>query len=584
MSFNVHLICLSAEEAKRIAKAAVKQSLAVSCLVSETFTRIDKEGERAVVDLQCRVTTDGLQDAVAFLKKKSEALDPEISIVSLYEPGQEAVQIKTLAKETVQSNSLNSAVINLDAAKNLHKSYLAAQPFPRMRLKNAFSESLLEDVFDSLAKGGDFEPRSNDLYRFSQSPDLRAVAEKMPRVKELAEALYSDEMLAFVSQVTGIKLNNMVDMSATLYTQGCHLLTHDDRMTTRRVAFIVYLTPKIWSDKDGGHLRFFSSEMSGFHPDPHQFDQWLPEWNTFAFFTVSHRSYHQVCEITSQVPRVAISGWFHGDPLDSPEVIPALFPTLISVPKSQRNVSSSKFTTSVRPEYLSNVEITKKMRRRGAVLLNDFFSLDSPNAFDGDSQNWIDCGPLHMQYYQQCVAPKGFLADISQLLQSSNFREYCQSLLGVELELESVEMRRFLRGKHYTLLHDAIASDEQEYLEVCYCLTDPQSGPELEEWDLNLGGFVCYVDSQDESGDELMTIFPQSNTLSVALLEPGIQSFVKFLSSYAPADRYDIVLKFKVGDPIESMQMEISSEEECDEEDEEEGDEEEAVRPSKKSK
>jgi Rps23 Pro-64 3,4-dihydroxylase Tpa1-like proline 4-hydroxylase len=30
-------------------------------------------------------------------------------------------------------------------------------------------------------------------------------------------------------------------------------------MDTRRVAFILYLVPKIWSEKDGGALRFFKT-------------------------------------------------------------------------------------------------------------------------------------------------------------------------------------------------------------------------------------------------------------------------------------------------------------------------------------
>lgn len=72
------------------------------------------------------------------------------------------------------------------------------------------------------------------------------IGEKSPIIKKLAESIYSEEMigllvlfhlillrllsLEYMSSITGIKLSNQVDMSATLYTKGCHLLTHDDRL------------------------------------------------------------------------------------------------------------------------------------------------------------------------------------------------------------------------------------------------------------------------------------------------------------------------------------------------------------------
>lgn len=71
---------------------------------------------------------------------------------------------------------------------------------------------------------------------------------------------------------------------------------------------MLYLSPKIWAEKDGGHLRFFYQLENGM-PNPHKFEQFLPSWNTIAFFTVSEKSFHSVCEVTSDLPRVAISGW-----------------------------------------------------------------------------------------------------------------------------------------------------------------------------------------------------------------------------------------------------------------------------------
>ncbi len=79
--------------------------------------------------------------------------------------------------------------------------YVQALFFPHMRLENLFNEELLEDVYDALAAAGNFETRSNDLYLFSQSQDLRSLGEQHPRIAELATALYSKEMILFLSQV-----------------------------------------------------------------------------------------------------------------------------------------------------------------------------------------------------------------------------------------------------------------------------------------------------------------------------------------------------------------------------------------------
>ncbi len=90
-------------------------------------------------------------------------------------------------------------------------------------------------------------------------------------------------------------------MSATLYTRGCHLLPHDDRLGTRRVAFALYLCPKEWSERDGGHLRFFGCR--GDQPDAELREDYLPTFGRLAFFTVGARSFHEVCEVTSEVWR-----------------------------------------------------------------------------------------------------------------------------------------------------------------------------------------------------------------------------------------------------------------------------------------
>ena len=59
-----------------------------------------------------------------------------------------------------------------------------------------------------------FEDKSNDLYKFRQSEDLREVG--TPAVASLARFLY-DEFREWVVWVTGISLNATVDMSCAQY-------------------------------------------------------------------------------------------------------------------------------------------------------------------------------------------------------------------------------------------------------------------------------------------------------------------------------------------------------------------------------
>lgn len=76
-----------------------------------------------------------------------------------------------------------------------------------------------------------------------------------------------------------------IDISAARYTRGSYLLCHDDDLASRRIAYIIYLTPRDWAAEDGGSLDLFSV-----HPGtiiPHRVVRRLtPAWNSIAFFDV----------------------------------------------------------------------------------------------------------------------------------------------------------------------------------------------------------------------------------------------------------------------------------------------------------
>ena len=72
-------------------------------------------------------------------------------------------------------------------------------------------------------------------------------------------------ILNVLKEMTSIELiSNKIDMTSSKYKHTDYLLCHDDDIHDdmnkkgRRIAFIYYLVPEDWSQKDGGNLDLFS--------------------------------------------------------------------------------------------------------------------------------------------------------------------------------------------------------------------------------------------------------------------------------------------------------------------------------------
>eukprot|EP00951_Prasinocladus_malaysianus_P013597 scaffold103075_cov40-Prasinocladus_malaysianus.AAC.1 len=75
------------------------------------------------------------------------------------------------------------------------------------------------------------------------APLARCQLARLPQLQALRNELYSPEFRQAVERMTGCgSLNDRTDMSANVYSQGHHLLCHDDVIGTRRVSYIIYLT------------------------------------------------------------------------------------------------------------------------------------------------------------------------------------------------------------------------------------------------------------------------------------------------------------------------------------------------------
>lgn len=199
------------------------------------------------------------------------------------------------------------------------------------------ADSLLRSVRSEIQQHLSFTEKETDIYKIFQSGDLANLdglddtsLSRLPSLLELRDALYSQPFRAFLSEVTGAgKLSGRkTDMAINVYTEGCHLLCHDDVIGSRRVSYILYLTDPDapWRAEYGGALRLYptrdETDSRGKQlkvPGPDWEVSIPPAFNQLSFFTVQPgESFHDVEEVyhgdagkdTKRV-RMAISGWFH---------------------------------------------------------------------------------------------------------------------------------------------------------------------------------------------------------------------------------------------------------------------------------
>jgi Rps23 Pro-64 3,4-dihydroxylase Tpa1-like proline 4-hydroxylase len=199
--------------------------------------------------------------------------------------------------------------------------------------------SLLRSVRDEVQEHLSFTEKETDIYKIFQSGDLANLdglddssLSKLPSLLKLRDAMYSARFREYLSSITGSgKLSGKkTDMAINIYTEGCHLLCHDDVIGSRRVSYILYLTDPDtpWQEQWGGALRLYPTttkkDAKGEDvkiPSPDFSLSIPPAFNQLSFFTVQPgESFHDVEEVyhhregedkSKKRVRMAISGWFH---------------------------------------------------------------------------------------------------------------------------------------------------------------------------------------------------------------------------------------------------------------------------------
>lgn len=398
-------------------------------------------------------------------------------------------------------------------------------------LEETFCENVIKEI-----EGLDWYPKHNDLYTFFQSDDLKNCLQ--PNISKLRASLYSEEFRLFLEQVTGIKLNSTIDVSASRYIKGCHLLCHDDELEGRRIAYILYLVSKDWSRADGGTLDLYAVDEFG---QPQEVTTSIvPICNSFLFFAVTPHSYHQVAEILAESKdRLSISGWFHGENIRRPPpyIEPPLPATEFSFTDTEQS-EAANLSDWVNPIYLTEPMIQKMRRffeRESSIELKEFLVKEKfaalKNALKSlDAVAWQRVGPSHRRCYESLGrngndSENGVVKAFKHLLKSLAFTEWLSKVTSLELEKCFVEVRRFVPGRgHYTLAQDT--KEDEMALDLFYNVF---SVPE------EYGGFVTYMSSDEE----LLTSEAKENTLALIYRAKGCMRFVKFLTAAAPECRCD---------------------------------------------
>uniref|UniRef100_A0AAQ5Z1A3 Prolyl 3-hydroxylase OGFOD1 n=1 Tax=Amphiprion ocellaris TaxID=80972 RepID=A0AAQ5Z1A3_AMPOC len=443
---------------------------------------------------------------------------------------------------------------------------LDCHPFPHCIIKNFLSSETFAENLQRELLGLNFHEKSNDLYKFKQSDDLRKRTEPHIRVSVFRTALFG-RFRSWLGEVLGVELEPTVDISCARYEYTDVLLCHDDELEGRRVAFILYLVPP-WQSSDGGTLDLYTTD-SNFQPQS-IVKSLVPSWNTLVLFEVSPVSFHKVSEVLSQDKcRLSLSGWFHGPSLERPSRhIEPPVPRSPHLPRDE-----TVLLEWVNPVYLDisyQEQIQEEFEESSEIQLKDFLKEEKfrevSEALRLSQIQWTKRGPANKRNYEvasldtvpQCVtACWELLRSESFFLLLSNFtglrlhylcpadedddedKEKQEQKEDEEATASSTEssaanatkqkgvtpvccgeVRRWSHGG-YTLLHDGEAARAEYALDLILPFG-------CADWQSEFGGYTCYVANEED--EELLTVYPEDNSLALVYRDKETLKFVKHVN------------------------------------------------------
>ncbi|KAK0548928.1 putative component of NuA3 histone acetyltransferase complex [Tilletia horrida] len=231
--------------------------------------------------------------------------------------------------------AFSAGLLEEATSKDFAADYAKSQPYRHAVVPALIDDALLRAAREEIVEELRFAEKETDIYKVNQTGDLANLdglpeeeAGRLKNLLRLRNALYSEEFRSWLMAVTGCGplSAKKKDMSINNYTSGCHLLNHDDVISTRRVSYILYLPDpaQSWQPEWGGALELYPVVKEG-EPANIPSKTIPPQWNQFTFFTVQPgHSFHSVEEVVHPTAsRLSISGWFHRPQADEDSYDPA---------------------------------------------------------------------------------------------------------------------------------------------------------------------------------------------------------------------------------------------------------------------
>jgi Rps23 Pro-64 3,4-dihydroxylase Tpa1-like proline 4-hydroxylase len=269
-------------------------------------------------------TTDSTTAAAAGTSKKRSEPTTTTTTIHHHDLSSSSSNKKLKSDSVTSTSSFHPNLLSHETTASLRSQYDSSAPYKHIAIQDLISDDLLRAVRNELLQNVHLTPKETDIYKVNQSGDLANMdglpKEELAQLKNLhtlRNALYSEEFRRFVEQVTGVERlsPSKKDLSHNNYTEGCHLICHDDVIGTRSVSYILYLTDpdEPWRSEEGGALELFPVVSKGTPAvDPTLIIP--PKWNQLCMFAVQPGlSFHSVAEVVvgKGRSRLSISGWFH---------------------------------------------------------------------------------------------------------------------------------------------------------------------------------------------------------------------------------------------------------------------------------
>lgn len=316
---------------------------------------------------------------------------------------------------------LNKEIFEEGLVSDLSRNFKNRQPFesgaakiisrgyPLVVLRNFLDDQFAKELKETVMSLP-FKHKATDLFDFYQSPDLKSFLDEQGNpISRVCKEIFSPTFSGTIGKIIGKPLGTEIDFAAQKYCKGQYLLCHDDRLESRRVAFVLYLVDPAWTPQDGGQFDKFGLDFRG-ASSLEPVESFTPSWNTLVFFEVSMWSHHQVSEVLGDLPRLSVAGWLHDlpsrKPLDLPSIsVPITTPIALDelcgiFPSESILTTNSRYTRIMIPDDNSVVLNLVKPGLWGLEDCVDYptwptcIILDHESYFDEPVIGLEDCGRI----------------------------------------------------------------------------------------------------------------------------------------------------------------------------------------------